>query len=190
MTANKQHIVDQIIKGIEDGKDRGKLLSIFVKKLQVSDRTFDRYWKIANIQYGERQQAIKNEIAAVDTQTAIETRKDGLKSKIERLLFYQNEIDHMEKQLKGEVRFVFILGYKVKPSHIGNKFKLPLQVQNELRNNIKSYQSEISKIEGDYAPTKSAQTNVNGEDVKPAPVLTDDKFHLLITKINAMNGTN
>lgn len=84
-----------------------------------------------------------------------EAAKNGLKSKTERVMFYQNEIERMEAQLKGEVKFNFILGLSIKASHTGDVFMLPIQVQNEIRRTIQSYQSEISKLEGDYAAAKS-----------------------------------
>ena len=94
---------------------------------------------------------------------AIQAIKSGLKSKLDRQLFYQNEIQVMESQLRGDVKFTFKLGNSIKNSHAINKegkeiFLLPIEVQNDLRTTIKSYLAEISKMEGEYASVKQEIT--------------------------------
>ena len=49
--SNKQIIIDAIIKEINFGKERGKVLATVGKKWQLSIRTFDRYWKEAQKQH-------------------------------------------------------------------------------------------------------------------------------------------
>ena len=56
MKASKQIIIDAIIKEIEQGTTRAKVIAKYCKKLQKSERTIDSYWKIANIQQKERQE--------------------------------------------------------------------------------------------------------------------------------------
>lgn len=49
--------IDFIITELKVGNiERNKVLSKFVKKWQVSDRTFDRYWKKANEAFKETQE--------------------------------------------------------------------------------------------------------------------------------------
>lgn len=144
----KQIVIDAIIKGIEIGKDRGKLLATIGKKWQISQRTFDRYWKTAQEQHTAKQQAIKSEIAIVDKEAAIDARRNGLKSKNERLMILQNEVDRC---------LLDLYPVKGKKPNIFNKVSL--------RRTIKELQAEISKIEGDYAPTKVANTDKEGNDV-------------------------
>lgn len=130
----KQIVIDAIIKGIEIGKDRGKLLATIGKKWQLSQRTFDRYWKTAQEQHSNKQKSIKDKIAVVDEQAAIDARKSGLKSKFDRLMVLQNEVDKCLEDLYPE---------KGKTPNVFAKVAL--------RKTIKELQSEISKIEGDYA---------------------------------------
>lgn len=159
----------ELIKRFESGNtDKGNLWELLGTKYKLQKQ---RYYKIANKAQSEWQQA--KQIAQSEQIQANEKEglKSGVKSKIERILFYQNEIDIMEKQLRGEVKFPFIVGSKIMNSHNGELFMLPVQVQNEIRQTIKSYQSEISKIESDYAPTKVANTTVDGKDVKQVIVI-------------------
>lgn len=94
---------------------------------------------------------------------AKESLKQGLKSKIERVLYYQNEIERCVKQLNGDLPFTYIVLSKIYNSHTNGKYSVPIQIQNDLRQQIKSFQTEISKIEGDYAATKNELTGKDGE---------------------------
>lgn len=153
-TPNKQIIIDAIIKEIENGKHRGKVLATIVKKWQISQRTFDRHWKTANEIQKERQDKASKAADAVYIETKAEALKTGLKSKLEKQLELQNEIDLIDKQIKGEVQFTFVIGNKVNKSHNGDIFMLPVQIQNELRARKLQYYAELNKMEGDYAPQK------------------------------------
>jgi len=155
---SKQIVIDAIIKGIELGNERGNLLATVGKKWRLSQRTFDRYWKTAQEQHIVTQEAIKSKLAIIDMNAAIDGRKMGLKSKLDRALKLQKEIDIMEKQLRGDLKFNYVVGNKIMISHTGNTFTVPIQVQNEIRQTIKSFQSEISKMEGDYSATKVEHT--------------------------------
>lgn len=95
----------------------------------------------------------------------IEAAKNGLKSKIEKQFEIQKEIEIIDKQIKGEVQFSFILGSKVMNSHNGDKFMLPVQVQNDLRKRKLEYYAELNKMDGDYAPAKVARTDTDGNDI-------------------------
>ena len=90
--------------------------------------------------------------------------KKGLKSRTDRIMQLQNEIEHMESQLRGDVEFTFIVGNSIKTSHTSGVFILPVQVQNEIRREIRAHNSEISRLEGDYAATKSDLTT-NGKSL-------------------------
>ena len=129
----------------------------------------DRYFKAYDIAYIEWQETRKKADSIQIQANAKEALKSGLKSKIERVLFYQNEIEIMEKQLKGEVEFTFKVGNKINKSHNSGVFMLPIDEQNKIRQVIKDYQSEISKMEGDYAPTSQSITHSKAEEVKELP---------------------
>lgn len=113
--------------------------------------TFDKDWNKANARSLQYQSKVNSAKETASIEIEVEALKQGLKTKIDRLLFYQNQIDIMEKQLFGEIKFMFIVGNKPVSSHNSkNEFILPLEKQNEIRKQIKDYQTEISKIEGDY----------------------------------------
>ena len=98
--ATKQSIVNSLIKDIEQGKGRGDIIAKYCKKFQKSARTVDTYWKIANQQQADRQEAIKKELELVDTAAAVDARKSGLKSKLEKQLSIQFQIEAIEKELE------------------------------------------------------------------------------------------
>lgn len=170
---SKQVIIDAIIKEIEQGKTRAQTLGKIGKKWEISRTTFDRHWKTANDKQKERQEKASKAADAVYIETKAEAVKTGLKSKLEKQLELQNEINLIDQQIKGEVQFTFVVGNKVNKSHNGDIFMLPVQIQNELRARKLQYYSELNKMEGDYAPTKVAQTDSHGNDIKER---TDDEL--------------
>ena len=162
---DKQIIIDAIIKGIEQGKDRGKLLATIAKKWQISNRTFDRHWKVANIQHAERQSRIKEKLAKVDEEAAIEARKKAIMTADER-----KEV--LTKIANGtlKIKRPFVIGGKI--------MEYPAEPDaTDRRNAI----AELNKMEGDYAPSKVAQTDKDGNDIKQFDLskLSDDELRTL-----------
>jgi len=146
---DKQILIDAIIKGIEQGKDRGKLLATIAKKWQISNRTFDRHWKTANQQHTVKQQAIKEKLTAIDTAAAIEARKKAIMTADERK-------ELLTKLITGEIKAKrpFVIGGKImeypeEPTH---------------RDRISAI-AELNKMDGSYAPLPKQQVDVkhNGD---------------------------
>jgi hypothetical protein len=127
----------------------------------------DRYFQAYDVHYKEWAELKGKAEEQVTISTATQAAEKGLKTKLERALFLQAEIDHMEKQLRGTVEFSFAVGTKIMKSHNTGLFMLPVQIQNEIRNTIKAFQIEISKMQGDYAPLKVAHTDSDGKDGPP-----------------------
>lgn len=165
--ATKQVIVDAIIKEIEKGSTRGAVVSKFCKKFQKSDRTIDTYWKIANEQYSIRQQKAKEAADKVYIQSSADAAKEAVMSSIER-----------KEVLSKIARGNFPLK---KPMVINGKLRLVPVVPDwtERRNAI----AELNKMEGDYAPTKIASTDKEGNDVKP---LNDAELDKMLLKIEQL----
>jgi len=166
---SKQIIIDAIVKEIEQGTTRAKVIAKYCKKLQKSERTIDSYWKIANIQQGTRQEKASKAADAVYIETKVDAVKTGLKSKLEKQVELQNEITLIDQQIKGEVQFTFVVGNKVNKSHNGDIFMLPVQIQNELRARKLQYYAELNKMEGDYAPNEikhSGETSIVWKEEK------------------------
>ena len=88
--------------------------------------------------------------------------KSGIKSKIDRLLELQEQIKSLNDELTANIMIVstFYDGEIITGARPMNSIE-----KSAINKTIKEIRAEISKIEGDYAPTKSAQTNINGEDV-------------------------
>ena len=130
--------IDAIIKGIEQGRDRGNLLATIGKKWQLSQRTFDRLWKTANEQHTVRQQGIKKEIAAIDIQSAIDSRKMAIMTANERK-------EWLTKLINGEMKAKrpFVIGGKI--------MEYPSEPDHADR--LKAI-AELNKMDGDYAPAK------------------------------------
>lgn len=111
------------------------------QEMAMGQRTFYRLKpqaiEILNKRLQERQKLLEEAKGS----EVVKAAKNGLKTKAERLMILQNEVDNSLKDLKT-ARKVFD---KV-----------------SLRKVIKELQSEISKIEGDYAPTKGEFTGKDG----------------------------
>lgn len=122
-----------------------------------SEKTFSSDWKKANSRFEEHRQNLNQMKSEEIIKTEIETIKQGLKTKTERLLILQFQIDDIiEKLANGKFDdFKFMKGEK-------QNFERSL-FPNEIvqyKRVLKELQSEISKIEGDYAPIKS-EDNTN-----------------------------
>jgi hypothetical protein len=150
--SNKQVIVDYIIKDIEKGTDRGKVIAKYCKKFQKSDRTIDSYWKIANQQYKERQDKAK---AAAD-EAYIKASADAA---VVAVMSSQERKEILSKIARGERT-----EFAPNPKEAGTFIEVPVAI--ETLEVIKAI-SELNKMEGDYAPTKVANTNKDGDDIPP-----------------------
>jgi hypothetical protein len=113
------------------------------QELAVSERTFYRL-KPKALQ-------IIQTIEHTKTHEIKQAVKQGLKSKNERVLLLQKQVDDIQSELDADTTFEYI----VVQGRI-QKVVRPLTPTEKahLRRSIKYIQSEISKIEGDYAPKK------------------------------------
>ena len=172
---DKQILIDAIIKGIEQGNDRGKLLATIAKKWQISNRTFDRHWKTAQEQHIDRQQALKERLTKVDEAAAIESRKKAIMTSDQRK-------ELLTKIANGELKIK-------KPFVIAGKI-MEYPAEPDASDRLKAI-AELNKMDGDYAPTKIAQTNKDGDDVKPYDLskLSDDELRIL-AKIQSKGGVS
>lgn len=172
--ADKQVIIDSIIKDIEQGKTRGAVLSKIVKKCQCSDRTFDRYWKIATQQHISKQQAIKEAVAEVDKQAAVAARKKAIMTSEERK-------EYLTKLIQGQVKVPYT---EVKWNPKTGKFQTIKFVELAAHSVRVSAIAELNKMEGDHAPTKVATVTKDGEDIPP-PI---DYSKLSVAELEALKA--
>ena len=116
-----------------------------------SESTFATDWKKAKAEIETYQKKVQKEKEAVSIAVEKEAIKKGLKTKIERLLILQNQVDKIIREIENgyctdKIVFEGMLLETQRPLR-------PMEIS-AMRKNIKDLQSEISKIEGDYATAK------------------------------------
>ena len=120
-------------------------------KFRKTERTHTKDWNKATKQHKERQQTINEAKDKAIISEEVKAAKNGLKSKHERIMILQVEVDATISELqKGVTIETKINGGKA------SSIERPLNIleKTQLRKVAKELQSEISKIEGDYAPAK------------------------------------
>jgi DNA primase large subunit len=150
----KQNIINAIVKQIESGTSYGTSLAQSGTKWHISKRTFDRYWKEAQEQHIAKQQGIKEAVAIVEVEQAIEARKKEILTAQERkeilteIALGKIEIPTKEAKWDSEQKKFVMLPVINLPDH-GTRIRAI---------------TELNKMGGDYASTK---VEVTGEDGKP-----------------------
>lgn len=171
MRNNKQIYIDFIVSELNKGNVQYKeVISLFLPKFACTRQTFDKYWKLANEAHREQRKTIN--IAKIK-ETIIQEKeavKTALKSKLERLIILQNEIDNCISELSN--------GMTIQLANTGELIQRPLTIKEktDLRNTMKNLQAEVSKIEGDYAVMKSENINhVSIDNFSLKDVISFDK---------------
>lgn len=152
---NKQKAIELILVELDKGTDKPSILAKNGKNWHIPDRSFERYWKEANTLHSTRIQEVQSELKEERVEIEKERLKADLKTKNERVMILQSQIDDIIKEL--EDGFCYDVNGRGKPY---KRHLLPSE-KTGMRKSIKDLQSEISKIEGDYAALKQ-DLNVNG----------------------------
>jgi len=150
-------IIDAIKSEIEKCTERSKVVAKFCKKFQKSARTVDTYWKIAQEQHTAKQQAIKEKLAAIDTQAAIDARKKAIMTADERKELLTSIANGTLKIKKPFVIGGKIMEYPAEPDHTDRKNAI----------------AELNKMGGDYSPTKIEATGANGQPLIPTTLTVE-----------------
>jgi hypothetical protein len=129
--------------------------AMYGQKWAKGKTTFDKDWNNANERYIEYQNKANKAKEEASIAKEVEAVKQGLKTKNERLLIYQSQVDNMLLELETKQCY----------DDEGNMRAMTQRELNDTRKTLQVIQSEISKIEGDYAPTKTANTDSSGNDV-------------------------
>ena len=129
----------------------GEMFGKYSVKFGCSGKTFDKDWKKAKSEIETYQIKVQKEKEAVSIAVEKEAIKKGLKTKIERLLILQNEVDKIIREIENGYCTDNIVSDGI-PTCIMRPLR-PMEIS-AMRRNIKDLQSEISKIEGDYATAK------------------------------------
>jgi len=151
---NKQHIIDNLIKQIGAGNERGKVLATDGKKWQLSQRTFDRYWKIANQQHAEAHSKIKEELAKDNTLKELEAQKQALMTSTEKKELLVRRIKHIEATIDKGKTLDYVKTYKGFINSKKERYLNALEIAS-LSETLQKLTAELNKMEGDYAPIKS-----------------------------------
>jgi hypothetical protein len=129
----------------------GECFIKYFDKFSKSEVTFSKDWNKATQVHKEYQEKVNKAKDRVSIQKEIKALEGGLKSKFERQLMLQKMLDpeyvHCEIKMTPGGRLV------------------PFERKLEPKELI-AIHSELSKMEGDYAPAKVANTNVKGEDIE------------------------
>ena len=134
---NKQTYTDFIITELNKGNVQYKdVCSVFCGKFRLSERSFDKYWKIANTIHSEQRETINN--AKLITTIALE--KEAVKKAI------------LNKHEAMEILTEIAIG---KAKKVEGTIIIP--TASERRGAIET----MAKIEGWNAPTKSENINTN-----------------------------
>lgn len=163
---------------------------VFTKYLQkftkLSRQTFTKDWNIAKQRHQDYQQKLQKEKEAISIKEDLEPLKRGLKTKNDRLITLQKQIDATERELE--------IGTFTEIKRDGDKalkFERPLTPYEKamMRRTIKHLQSEISKIEGDYAPTKVDHSTL-GKSLNTSNVNWEDAPTELLEEIKKFRDTH
>lgn len=163
--------ISEVAKELANGKKREYILGKYGKKWEISRTSIDRLLEKAKPE-AERLRNLATETAndTIISETK-EAVRNGLKSKNDMLLYYQREINIMQKQLTGKVPFTWLNQAKIMQSHNDSKFMLPVEKQNAIREMIDCYQLRLAKLQGFDAPTSIKHTGIDliKLTINPAP---------------------
>lgn len=146
---SKDEGINQVLNLLKDGLASEEIVSDMCSEFQISDRTVYSYLKIARKTYDKERERAQKEIERVRVEQAAKAAENGLKSKYERDIEIQNEIEHYQAILKGEKKVPFILGQKVSQTE-----SLPIQLVVLVQNTINDLRKELAKRLGEYAADK------------------------------------
>lgn len=144
------YILDKLNSGTIDPKN---IVSEFCSTFQKTERTFWNKWKIAQKEFqtmlSEREKLKSKAILSNDAKNL----SNGLKSKSERLMNLQRQADDIQRMLDSNITPDIVKSPKqLEWTEIERKLTYIERAQ--LMKALRELQSEISKIEGDYAATK------------------------------------
>lgn len=148
----------------------GECFSKYSVKFSKSEKTFSKDWKKAQSELKTYQNKVQKEKERVSIETEVEAIKQGLKTKTERLLNLQKLVDDCLKDLaEGMTNDVAFKNGEPKQY----RRKMTIAEYNQTRKTLKELQSEISKIEGDYAPNKTELSG--GFSLNQVKIILDDE---------------
>lgn len=140
MTPNKQTYIDFIMDELNRGNVQYKdVMLAFVSKFKLTEQTFVRYWKTANEAYQEQRETINRQKMDESIANEMEAVKSLVLDKYDRLKIAEDIAQGKAKKIEGTL---------IVPSPSDRLRALDY----------------LSRVHGDYAPTKVAATDSEGKD--------------------------
>lgn len=154
---SKTESIKQILNLLRKGYATEEILEEISSNWVLPETTFYNHFKEAKKTYNNELQEQKRELEAIRLTEVKKAAQKGLKSKFERDVEIQDEIEHYKSVLSGEKKVSFILGQKVSATE-----NLPIQIVLLVQNTINDLRKELAKRLGEYAAT-----SIKVEEVKP-----------------------
>lgn len=163
---NKENIITDMLTELANGITYSECLVDIGSKWQLPEQTFVRYWNEANKRHLETQQEAQKQMNDETIKAMVDAVKSGLKSKIERTLEKQKDIQLLRDSVESGLTDDY---YIADGQYITYQRPLTMVEKATILKRASEIESEISKIEADYAPTKIAPTDKDGNNLKPMP---------------------
>ena len=154
---SKNESIKQIVELLRQGYATEEILEEISSNWVLPETTFYNHFKEAKKTYNNELQEQKRELEAIRLTEVKKAAQKGLKSKFERDVEIQDEIEHYKSVLSGEKKVSFILGQKVSATE-----NLPIQLVLLVQNTINDLRKELAKRLGEYEAT-----TIRVEEVKP-----------------------
>lgn len=153
---SKTESIKQILVLLREGYATLDILGVMSSKWELPETTFYNHLKEAKETYQKELLSQQKAIEEVREQEVKKVAQKGLKSKFERDLELQNDIEYYQDVLSGKIKTTFILGQKVSATE-----SLPIQIVLLIQKTINDLRIELSKRLGEYATTQVELTNKN-----------------------------
>lgn len=147
---SKEKAIKDIVKLLRDGYSSEDIVSIFVKRCQIVDRTVYRYIAEAREIYNKQESKVQEAVLEVHIEERKKAQQNGLKSKYERDLEIQKQIDYYNNVLNGIEKPSFILGREIEKNE-----PLPLDLIMAVSNTLRGLYQELAKRLGEYEPKET-----------------------------------
>ena len=159
---SKTESIKQILVLLRKGYATLDILGVMSSKWELPETTFYNHLKEAKETYQKELLSQQKAIEEVREQEVKKVAQKGLKSKFERDLELQNDIEYYQDVLSGKIKTTFILGQKVSATE-----SLPIQIVLLIQKTINDLRIELSKRLGEYATTQVKLTGEDGKALMP-----------------------
>ena len=149
MTAKGEKIVTDIQRLLNKGiVERSKILAKIGENSKITNRSFDRWLQIARERNKELNTKAETTLANTYINSIDEAVKRGLKSKLQRVMEKQADVDRLRKLAKDGMADDVFFDSKGKPKDFKRKMT-PTEIGQVLKH-ATAIEAEISKIMDDY----------------------------------------